>query len=411
VGPVVCVRVSGLLLRLCSQPALLRILVPRHQAQRLVVVVTGSAPRHRGLLVAAVTVALAVALFFFFAGGDQGLANGYAESSTAAASQLVSPQAAAVDRDVPRVRAKGERPASPIAKGLDVVSGAWGGAPGEFGRRADPESAPEAPMSLAVGPNGDLFVLDQVNARIQRFDANGGLVGQLDTGSDTVQDLAIDADGRVAALDRLGDSEVVMFDENGRQVDRIGVEGGPIDDPGAVSGIFTDSSGTYLERDNTEIVRIADGNGTRDDERPTDPGRRTRDGKYFLSAQILDATAGVALVRVFDSDAQVVWQTRVSFDKQILHLALLDSDRTGYVHVGALTAHMQEVDPFDSYDATMNVVRLAQADGSVRGSLALPAPDVADEMFRPLVVTDQGDIVQMLPSENGFRVVRYSYPP
>src|SRR5262245_33049182 len=56
-----------------------------------------------------------------------------------------------------------------FASGRRVIDARWGSAPGQLGRRRGSEEAPEGPMSFAVGPGGDVLVLDQVNARVQRF--------------------------------------------------------------------------------------------------------------------------------------------------------------------------------------------------------------------------------------------------
>src|SRR5436189_119932 len=37
------------------------------------------------------------------------------------------------------------------ARGTVVIRGAWGSGPGQFGRKRDPESNPEAPMAMAAG--------------------------------------------------------------------------------------------------------------------------------------------------------------------------------------------------------------------------------------------------------------------
>src|SRR5262249_10313436 len=95
------------------------------------------------------------------------------------------------------------------------VDARWGKAAGELGHKLGEESAPEGPMSLAVGRKGDLWVLDQVNGRVQHFDAKGKPVGSVAV-AETTQDIALGPRGELYTLDRLGKSEVVAYDAAGR---------------------------------------------------------------------------------------------------------------------------------------------------------------------------------------------------
>jgi len=56
-----------------------------------------------------------------------------------------------------------------------IINAKWGDGPGEFG--IDLSSAPyTAPGGISVDDNGDIYILDNANSRIQRFDKNGKLL-------------------------------------------------------------------------------------------------------------------------------------------------------------------------------------------------------------------------------------------
>lgn len=294
------------------------------------------------------------------------------------------------------------------AVGRVVVRGRWGGGRGEFGRKPAQESAPEAPMSFVVARGGEILVLDQVNGRVQRFRPDGSLVGVVNVPDDTAQDLAVDAQDHLLVLDRLAKAELTVYGPDGQPLANIPVVGGPITEGGGVTGVFTDGTGTYLEREHTETARVAGPDGRPDPQRPTEPGRPSRDGLYFLWAAIADRYAGVVNVRVFNRDANLVWAQPVSFPLSIVHLLLLDSDRRGFLHVGALVGN--EAGAELTSLATV-VLRLRLADGALAGSLTLPANTSADEIFRELVVGDDGAIYQMLPGTSGVAITRYEFPP
>jgi len=293
------------------------------------------------------------------------------------------------------------------AKGRVVVQGRWGSGAGEFGRKEAQESNPEAPMSFFVTPSGEILVLDQVNGRIQRFGSDGKPRGEVKVYSETVQDLAVDGQGNLLVLDRLVESELTIYSPDGQPQQRIPVVGGPIREGGAITGVFSDPTGTYLEREHTESVRVAKADGTPDPDRPNEPGRPTRDGQHFLWAAIGNRKAGVVHVRVFDREARLVWARAVSLPRSLVHLLLLDSDRRGFVYVGGLVG--DEAGP-ELVNLGTAVVRLRLSDGGQAGMLMLPANTSADEVFRELFVGDDGAIYQMIPSKDGLTVTRYDFP-
>src|SRR6185503_11895427 len=86
---------------------------------------------------------------------------------------------------------------------------AWGSGPGQLGRTTGQESSPEAPMSIAIGPNGETLVLDQVNGRIARFSRAGAPLDPLPLALKTPRDLAVGPHGEIAVLDPGSDSVTI----------------------------------------------------------------------------------------------------------------------------------------------------------------------------------------------------------
>ena len=282
-----------------------------------------------------------------------------------------------------------------MSAGKPIVKGGWGSAPGQFGRRADPETAQEGPMSLTLAKDGNLYVLDQINGRVQRFRKDGTPAGEIKVGSDTIQDLAVDGKGNVIALDRLADRDVAIFGPDGQPKTRVPVVGGPITEGGGVTGLYEDDSGIWLGREHAEIVRVADADGNPDNKRPTEPGPPTRDGRFYLWMRLTDAQS--ATLRAYDHDGQVVWWRPLAFGRPLLHLVMVDSDLRGHVYAAALAS-----------DATL-VLRMAEADGADAGVLLLPADPGIIESFRGLTVGDDGTIYQMLATDNGVTITAYSF--
>src|SRR5690606_35959327 len=72
----------------------------------------------------------------------------------------------------PLPRAPKPRPAASAESDSDTGwisrSAAWGSGPNDLGRDRPSEASPSGPMSFSVDGSGRMWVLDQVNGRIQR---------------------------------------------------------------------------------------------------------------------------------------------------------------------------------------------------------------------------------------------------
>ena len=285
------------------------------------------------------------------------------------------------------------------------VEASWGAAPGQLGHSSAAEASPEDPMSMAVGPHGELCVLDQVNDRVQCFGQSGTLGRSFPLSRETAQDLLLASDGSFAVLDRLGQSPALLFYSAGGKLAReVPLLGGAISEGGGITALLSDTAGNYyIEVEHREVVRVADRNGEPDKERPSFPGRPTRDGSYFVTAALKNAVSGVVTLQVFMSDKTVAWQKDLDLQRTVSHLVLLASDKQGHIYVGAVVRESG-----DARAATL-VVRLQEADGMQSGTLLLPAHMGAEERFRDLVVTDDGYLVQLQSGPQGAKIKKYLF--
>ena len=294
-------------------------------------------------------------------------------------------------------------PSAPANPPGVVLRGAWGSDPGPFGRRRAQEGNPEVPMALAVDAHGDVTVLDQVHRRAQRFQA-GRLSAVIDLAGEGVQDVATLPGGGTAVLDRLGTQTVALYDGGGRPLRTIPLTGGAIAEGGAVTGLFADTGGVYVEREHREVVRLASADGEADGTRPTLWGRPSRDGRTLLRAGIQDGPHGAVYVSVADrSTGAMDWTRSLALDGAALQIVLLDGDHAGAVYLGAVVATMRGATPEDAH---VTVVRL-DTTGTPTGTLRLPAPPASDEVFRAYAVGDDGTVYAMVPGDDGLEVRAY----
>lgn len=261
-------------------------------------------------------------------------------------------------------------------------------------------------MGLSVAPDGSVLIVDQVNRRIERY-RDGKPVSTTPIGGDTVQDLALLPEGRLAVLDRFVDKGVQIYESDGRLLNDV-VLGGQTE-LGSLTGVFADASGVYVEREHGLVLRIADASGNRVTGERELPGRPSRDGQLVISAALLERQSGQFLVRAIDRvKGSPVWERVIQLPTPILHMVMLDSDKQGRIYAAAVTALEEQVPPYRLTDEALFAVQLGR-DGSERGRLKLPPLHGSDETFRPVSVGDDGSLYVMRSSESGLTVTRYVF--
>lgn len=256
----------------------------------------------------------------------------------------------------------------------------WGSARGELGRERPQEGNPEGPMSLVLAGR-ELVVLDQVNGRLARYDANGRLLRTSDAPT-TAQDIAVGKDGTVAMVDRLVGKAVTLVDANGRKIGELPL-GPKVGEPGLVTAVVVDGKKVYAEREHGALVLIGgtDGTPATDDEQLT--GRPSKDGTLLLTAGLSSKAQGRAYLNAVDRrTSSLKFARSILFPKPAQAIVLLDSDAKGTIYLGVASG-----DPGDAYVACLD-----PGDGHVLGRVVLPLSHTPEESFRDFSVGDDGTI-------------------
>lgn len=343
-----------------------------------------------------VLLALAALLAYRFASrSDEGTTPSSAAPSSAASSSasggggapIASPSASAADTlDAGADEAQG---AAPDAGPRVLFAAAWGSGAGKLGRDRPAEGNPEGPMSLALAGR-DVLVLDQVNGRLARYDADGRLKGTSDAPT-TAQDLAVAKDGTVAMIDRLVGKTVTLVDANGKKIGELPL-GARIAEPGLVTGVVIDGTNVYAEKEHGALVLLGSTDGTPTGESIQLAGRPSRDGTLLLTAGISSKGAGRAYVNAMDRGTTTSrFAVQVSFPRPAQAIVLLDSDVKGKIYLGVAAG-----DPGDAVIACLD-----PSDGRVLGRVTLPLSHTPEESFRDFSVSDDGAIVFAVRTDDG----------
>ncbi len=269
-----------------------------------------------------------------------------------------------------------------------VIAARWGSGRGELGRSRPHEGNPEGPMSFARSGD-ELFVLDQVNGRVVRYDASGKVRGTFET-TPTTQDLTVAKDGTVVLLDRLVDKTVRLVDKNGRAIGALPLPPDRVGEPGLVTGVFVDGKDVYVEKEHGVLTRIGATDGSAED--PAElTGRPSKDGTLLLMAVLSPAAARVD-VNAFDRRlGSLRFARAVTFARPARQIMLLDTDRRGTIYVGVLGGNPEMV----------HIACLDPSDGRAIGRLSVPTSATPEESFRDFTVADDGTILLALRTEDG----------
>ncbi len=295
---------------------------------------------------------------------------------------------------------------SPRAPGV-IAELDWGSGPSQLGRDRPQEANPEAPMSLAVTPLGDVVVLDQLNGRLVRIGQDGKVLGTTPLTQQTPQDVTVAKDGTLLVLDRLRDKSVAIIDpETGTLRGDLPLQGEGIPETGGITGTFVDGDSVYVEREHGALVRIGDLSGTADTTRPEIPGRPTRDGRSYIVASIIDRPGGRLLVNAIDRQTnhqRYTREYRVQFP--LMYITLLDSDRSGVIYLG-VAGELPTGKASPPSEPGVRLFCLDPLDGKVLGQADLPLNTMPEETFRDFTVLDEGGVVYQYRTEAGVSLRR-----
>ncbi len=288
-----------------------------------------------------------------------------------------------------------------------VFRAQWGSGPAELGCIIPQEASPEGPSSFAVDSSGRIFVLDQVNERIQVYNDTGEHIRAIPISNSTFSDIEIGQSENLFLLDPWTEQAVVLIDDEGNELNKVGLIGKGIPERGRVWQIFSRQDGLWVNYDDY-VVRICDPYGEEDKDRPMAIGEFSSDGSYLLAARKLgDITVTVTSRNILGGSGTDRYTAY--FDIPVLFINLVDTDENGNIYLGVelLEESIGNGPPY-GIDRSHEIVLVFDSNGEEKRRIYMPVSSQAISVVRSFRVAADGTIYQLVLGEEEATMWRYS---
>ncbi|MCP9456639.1 MAG: hypothetical protein NNA18_11095 [Nitrospira sp.] len=292
----------------------------------------------------------------------------------------------------------------------DVVRVKTGSGSDQIGVATPSEANPEGPMSFALGKDGEIYILDQLNSRIQVFE-DGRWVRSIPIHADKAmhfKDVDLAPDGRIVLLANSyvkgrEKNSLLLIDSHGKILhvyplgDLEWVGEVQIVSEGKLAGIWVELEGCS--------VRIAslDGKAT---ERVFVPGKVLLNGQGFINGKRRGrVTATVS--RSQNGFSHWEREHTMHFDIAIDHLLGVWEDRNGRVYVGAFLEGEQTAGR-KKYSSEMIVF---SSELEELGRFKLFVQNASHEIHRSVRVSPEGHVYQLSLNDQWVFIRKYEIVP
>ncbi len=297
-----------------------------------------------------------------------------------------------------------------------ILSALWGQKPGEFGiddpyahnSKAHDLGPIQGPSTFTIAPNGDIYIVDIFNYRVQRFTQDGKFVSSLSARMGLVEDICVDADGNVYLLE-IAPAYVRKLDPEGKLLKLIPMFNHDDQDAkgmnygGGSTKLYCDNSGRLFlsyYRENTRMQAIFQLGTTAGDYTPAQQKATLRKGFAGTSGFILDKgqiLQGIdgKMVSV-DNTGKVVTEYNISAGS----FSFFDIDPQGNVYMHAYVQKDEEIS---------EKVRKYTANGALISEIAWKSMGYAiHNLNKSLSIDSQGNIYVFDSTKDGVTITKWS---
>lgn len=274
----------------------------------------------------------------------------------------------------------------PQFQGQEVLRVPIGNGQTELGAITPEEANPEGPMSFAVSAAGDIYVLDQVNSRVQVF-KDGRRVKTIPIPGAVFSDLELLPGGLLALLDNAVDMVIVIVEESGRVMRKISLAQEEIPEPAAITGIYFRPEGKWpglLAQMDSRSVLLAGPDGSPLARLMSFPGLLDWSGQRLLKIE-MEGEKKASVLRS-DEKFQNWTRYRASFRLPLGRIYGVWEDKYENLYLAA--------NCFDEKKETNEVV-IFEPGGRELARIQLFVSGAPHEINNPVRVTPEGVIYQL----------------
>lgn len=271
-----------------------------------------------------------------------------------------------------------------------IASFRYGTAATDLGLRAGPERQTVGPVSFTVESGGRFAVADAVNGRIQIYSADGKHERAIPR-QGPVHDLAVSSTGSLYALGI--DATVTSYDiATGKQSASWSVRPDLAKSLGQLRAIGSSVSLETPDQRTVPVMSAGAALSTLSQETGQATGLATGSGVSYATAYRDQGH----LYRL-DSQGNVILDIALNLPN-VASVIFLGEDRAGALYV--------QVERFEAKNQISVEVRQFNREGGLAATISVP-PVTYLEMTRSILVTDAGDIYELLPDQAGVTLLRW----
>ena len=296
-----------------------------------------------------------------------------------------------------------------MAQGKVVIRALWGKGADQIGLLKEPDCGPQGAMSFTVGKDGSIYILDQINERVQKYDAQGKIVGSTPIGTSLADTIAVADTGEVYVMDSILTRKIWLAGADransvnswslpsvtglAQATDLTVVDGVVWIEGGHTKRYPVISNGKTLSAESVLMGAVDGRKGSADIASVTAVKKGT--GRVTLGVEGKSALEG-------SIDLDVV------SERDILSVETLATDAAGRIYLGLLLYKEGPEPTFDLLGSCFSVACI-KADGTLIGLVDTPEKTYTENRRR-LVVAQDGTIYQMQTDSAGLQVVAYTIP-
>lgn len=288
-----------------------------------------------------------------------------------------------------------------------VLSLRWGAEQGAVGRTTPDQGNFEGPKAFTVDAHGRVAILDQLNRRVQLFQA-GRFERAIDLAGTTYDDVEWDVDGGFALLDRIVGDAITLVDPTGRAWSRTQVHGSNLPEGGYVTALFRRPDGFWVEAGSRFLVRLADAQGHADPARKLAAGRFTTTPGRAVRVRLAGRNQIELLEGSVDGKRKLAPVTRLSFPLDVHQVEGVETLPDGRLVIAAHLWEESAVHPYPILREFMRVLVLDPTTGRELAHADLPAPSAPEQAFRRLRVGGDGAVYYLENHGEGITLWRWT---